>query len=423
MPILSVLLLAAASAFSSAQSDDLPDVPTEAWPVYQYASDHNAVFRSSLDVEWGCDLGDRTNGGLALVGSTLYADSFDHRAYAIDVRTGHIRWAKPGTNVLMSTPVVARHVVVFGSGSNAVLKDEGKTTVWGVPGGDYIFGLHTHDGRLVWSYHTVGEDMPSAALTHGLAISANGDMHAYAVDAETGRLAWRVPIPGISTMASTAIDGDRVFIVAALGTDYNYSMSRTHLLALDAATGKTIWSAPYGGSDSAPTLGDGMVFIEGAHYARKTAHGKSVPMGRNAVYAVDENTGKLRWSYEGDDGYFTWIGSSEETIAGTYHDGTLYQSFPTVDHVIAFDAKTGRQRWRFTTNGQVKMSPVVVDGIVIFGDTSGALYSVDAQTGHIVHVERFNAPFSTSPPIVVGSTVIVAYGKRIVAIRLKTLES
>ena len=416
------LLLSAIAAFNSTESS-LPPVPGNTWPMYQYANHHNAVFRGSLQVAWGCDLGDRTNGGLALVGSTIYAGSFDHKAYAIDAKNGHILWAQRATNVLMSTPVVTHGVVVYGSGSNAVLKDSGRTTIWGVRGGDYLFGLRLHDGKLAWSYHTLGENMPSAAIVRGLAIWSNGDMHAYAVSAKNGRLAWRVPTPGISTMASSALDGDRVFVVAARGTDFNYSVSRTHILALDVNNGKTIWIAPYGGSDSAPTVGDGLVFIQGARYDQNAAHGKSVPIGQNVVYALDEKTGALRWSYAGETGYFTWIGSSEETIAGTYDDGTLYQAFPTIDRVIAFDAKTGQPRWRFTTHGQVKMSPVVAAGLVIFGDTSGALYSVNAQTGSLVHVERFNAPFSTSPPIVAGGTVIVAYGKRIVAIPLKTLQS
>ena len=421
MAFVLALLLAVAATFNLTPPN-LPPVPDSIWPMYQYANHHNAVFRGSLQVSWGCDLGDRTNGGLALVGSTIYADSFDHKAYAINAKNGHIIWTQPAPNVLMSTPVIAHGVVVYGSGSSAVLKDTGRTTIWGIAGGDYIFGLRLHDGRLVWSYHTLGQNMPSAAIARGLAIWANGDMHAYAVSAKNGRLAWRVPTPGISAMASSTLDGDRVFVVTSLGTDFNYDPSRTHVLALDVNSGKTIWTAPYGGSDAAPTVGNGLVFIQGARYEKTVAHGKSAPVGQNVVYALDEKTGALRWSYLGDTGYFTWVGSSEEAIAGTYHDGTLYQAFPTIDRVIAFDAQTGQPRWRFTTNGQVKMSPVVAAGLVIFGDTAGALYSVNARTGELVHVERFNAPFSTSPPIVAGRTVFVAYGKRIVAIPLKTLQ-
>ncbi|MDA0588991.1 MAG: PQQ-binding-like beta-propeller repeat protein [Planctomycetota bacterium] len=60
-------------------------------------------------------------------------------------------------------------------------------------------------------------------------------------------------------------------------------------------------------------------------------------------------------------------------FVGSMVDGSL----------TAFDTATGKELWRFYTNGPVRLAPVAFDGQVCFGSDDGWLYNVDAETGKL----------------------------------------
>jgi outer membrane protein assembly factor BamB len=107
-------------------------------------------------------------------------------------------------------------------------------------------------------------------------------------------------------------------------------------------------------------------------------------------------------------GLWSVVGSDEAAIAGTYANGTYYQPAPFTDELIAFDAATGNIRWRFHTSGPIKMSPVIAGRRLYVGDTVGLLYTLDARTGKVLELRAFKKPFTTSPPVVAGNTLIIA---------------
>jgi len=53
----------------------------------------------------------------------------------------------------------------------------------------------------------------------------------------------------------------------------------------------------------------------------------------------------------------------------------------TDNHMYAVDRATGTQRWRFATRGPVSSSPAVANGLVYFGSVDGNFYAVDAESG------------------------------------------
>jgi outer membrane protein assembly factor BamB len=255
--------------------------------------------------------------------------------------------------------------------------------------------------------------MPSAGVSNSVLVFANGDMHAYGVDLLTGKLRWKRHTPGVDTMGSTTISGSTAYTIASMGVPYQYGPN-THVIALEPSTGKVRWSAPYGNSDCSPTVGGGMVFVEASINDRHSP----VPIGgSNEVYGIDANTGKLRWRYKAPSGgFYTSVGSSERAIAGMYADGVLYQSLPISADFAAFDASTGKLLWKIDTESPVKMSAIFNNGLLYFGDSSGLLYTVDAKTGRIRNVKVFRAPFSTSPPVLLGNTLFIAGADTVYAI-------
>jgi outer membrane protein assembly factor BamB len=80
-------------------------------------------------------------------------------------------------------------------------------------------------------------------------------------------------------------------------------------------------------------------------------------------------------------------------------------------HTGVFDSTAigdfGGLLWRVQTDGPVRSSPTVVDGVVYVGSGDGTLYAVDARSGQI----RWRAPAGaaiTSSPAVTGGLVILA---------------
>lgn len=389
-----------------------PPVPAS-WPMYQASPSHNAVFaKPGFRVTWVAELGDRINGGLAVVGNTVYADSFDHRLYALDLQTGNIRWSARANNVLMSTPIVAAGRIIVGSGHDGFLPSDDSAQIWGRAEGDDITAYNAY-GQKVWSFHTIGEDMASAAITGDALVFANGDIHAYALRLTDGRPIWRDQLRGVATMASATVSGTRVFI-STCHSQPHFRETR----ALDVKTGRTLWKNPNGSCDASPAVDRGIVFVDGN---REDGTGPYDPGGRDIVAAIDEKTGRTLWQHVSPRGPYTLVASGEHAVAGTAVGGILYQSVVNRNQLAAFEGRTGRVLWHVSTAAPVKMSPAVTGDRVIFGDTSGVLYSVDRRTGLVRHTASFKDPFSTSPPVVVGETLLIANGRFLFAIPLSVI--
>ncbi len=54
------------------------------------------------------------------------------------------------------------------------------------------------------------------------------------------------------------------------------------------------------------------------------------------------------------------------------------------DSVRCLDARTGKERWVFTTDGAVRIAPAIAEGRVYFGSDDGHAYCLDARTGGLV---------------------------------------
>lgn len=371
--------------------------------MYQGAPDHDAIVNADLIADWKTPIGERTNSGLAVVGSSIFLDTLAGDVIALDARDGRVRWNHQVDGVTMSTPVVADGLVFVGSGRNS----PGQLNIWKRNEGDRIYAFDASTGILRWSFKTVGEDMPSPGYADGILVFANGDSHAYALRARTGALAWSRRVPGIATMASANIAGDDVFL-SVCGDRFRTAST----LRIRVKSGSVEWSAPYGNCDSAPAYDGTRVFVSGID-------GMVQPFGfggRAVVAALRASDGTPLWIYRSPSvGYDSSAGSAERAVAGTYHAGTYYQSLPGEDRMMAFDARTGAIRWEMRTLAPVKMSPLAVRDRLLFGDGAGLFYSVNASNGSVLQTHAFRDPFSVSPPVLIGSTLLFADGTSVIA--------
>lgn len=414
LSVLTATLLAGCAA-PAANSDVHLRPQQVSWPTYQHSPDRNAVFvQYALPRDWSYDAKSQINSGLALVGNALLFTTFSHELVALNVRNGHELWHAMVSNIAMSTPIVAGNMVYVGTGKSGMLDRNlfqkiqyFRKDVWGTSSGDELAAFDLRNGARRWTFHTVGENMPSALYDRGRLIFANGDDHAYALRADTGQLLWSTDVGGYSTMANAVMAGKAVVVAVCTET------KRTFSLALDPSTGKVLWTSPYGFCDATPSYADGKVFLS------TVAPGETNLQKKTVVAALNAQTGKPVWVYRGaTQGLWSIVGSDEEAVAGTYAAGTYYQPAPLDDQIIAFDAGTGKVRWRFHTSGPAKMSPVILNNRVYIGDTVGLLYTLDARNGDLLELRGFKEPFTVSPPIIAGNKLIVTDSTSVDAIPL-----
>jgi outer membrane protein assembly factor BamB/formylglycine-generating enzyme required for sulfatase activity len=109
--------------------------------------------------------------------------------------------------------------------------------------------------------------------------------------------------------------------------------------------------------------------------------------------------------------------SKYDPLCGQVHRGSLLR-----DGV--FDAtgveSLGGLKWKFSTGGPIKSSPVVVDGIAYFGSYDGNIYAVDAETGHEVWKVTTKDKVSGSAAVVAGVVYIAGEDGNMYALDAKT---
>ena len=91
----------------------------------------------------------------------------------------------------------------------------------------------------------------------------------------------------------------------------------------------------------------------------------------NMVLALDATTGAELWRFS--TGHSIWAQPA-------YHEGTLYVA--SLDrHLYALDAESGTEVWRARLSGALSSTPVVGDGLVYVASFGEQLHALDLETG------------------------------------------
>lgn len=183
---------------------------------------------------------------------------------------------------------------------------------------------------------------------------------------------------------TTQFLGNSVGVTVYRGTVYVES-DLGHLYALDAVTGKALWTAT---ADNAlmgnPVIADGVVLVgsgdTGFSFEQVMAYAQKKPvvrgLGFSAIYGFDAASGKQLWR-------FATLGEAMPSLACLDHvcfegtgDGNIY----------ALEAKTGKLIWKTEVGGFASMSSAnVFGGLVYIGFTNpNYIYALDAASGKVV---------------------------------------
>ena len=220
-----------------------------------------------------------------------------------------------------------------------------------------------------------------------------GEPRLVAIDADTRKVAWRVPLPGVSRTGAV-VDGG----IAAVGTDGG------SVLAVDPSSGKVLWTKDVGDCIDVPlAAANGTVFVAV----------RSVQRQAPQIVALRESDGSAVWSQP-------YIPRTSGSAAGapSVANGTLYVALSDAT-VRAVDAATGGERWAARLNAFVGGAPpVIVGDAVVIADTRGQVYRLDAATGARVWDFALNTPVIGAAAVAVGTVLVPTSDGDVVAFDL-----
>lgn len=106
----------------------------------------------------------------------VYVGGMDRKIHAIDAQTGASLWTYTAEAGFHTNPLVVDDKLYAGNRDG------------------YFYAIYTQGtrtGELAWRYQTQGPILYSAAYKDGVVFFASNDMHAYALEAQTGNLVWQ----------------------------------------------------------------------------------------------------------------------------------------------------------------------------------------------------------------------------------------
>ena len=124
-----------------------------------------------------------------------------------------------------------------------------------------------------------------------------------------------------------------------------------------------------------------------------------VNLERGRTVALEASTGKVLWSRPAPGPTASSPAISGQNVVVSSHGGT----------VTALRQSSGALVWQLRTNSPVESSPVAVGASVYVGASDGRLFALDAATGSTRWVYDFRGRISSSPSVVGGLVCITTY--------------
>jgi eukaryotic-like serine/threonine-protein kinase len=336
------------------------------------------------------------SGQPATDGSRIYYGTMDHQVIAVNPETGVVRW-RSRTDAATPRTLNGENIVL--AGGNVIF-------------GDYsIYAFDAATGTRRWVFDPPTQGIPGHApgayeeSTDGSTVYAgSGSGHVYAINALNGTLVWINPlsVDGETSVYDPVVDGATVYVRVR-----HFSNPITGaIVALNRNDGTIIWSHIF--PSMAPTS-SGPV-------------GKVVPFANTVIvgnddgkiYALDKSTGETRWT------------APRRPDVGGYDDlrftvlaGDVLVAGSLANHLMGYDATTGRQLWEVDVGQGSAGNPLATDGVTVFEPyNSGTLGAFDAVTGKKRWLRSApNKGHFTSFPLVTNAAVYAPSTRGLIAVR------
>jgi outer membrane protein assembly factor BamB len=211
---------------------------------------------------------------------------------------------------------------------------------------------------------------------------------------------WKVNVG--DGVATPSLVGDRLYV-------FSRQEGGEILRCLDAASGKEIWKSEK--FDVLPASGPAQGF-PGPRCSPTIAEGKVVTLGlRGTVTCYDAKDGRLLWRKEDFKGEFPRFFTSASPVVT---DGLCIATLGGGDRggVIAYDLKTGDEKWRWAGEGASYASPVLLTTggtKMVIAEMDKKIVGLAVKDGKQLWETPFVVPgrgYNASTPTVDGNTLI-----------------
>jgi len=213
-----------------------------------------------------------------------------------------------------------------------------------------------------WTFKTGGAIWGGAASDGEKVFIGSTDGSLYSLDSESGRQGWVFET------------GGPIFSTPLVNSEFIYTLSDDGFLyKLRKENAEPVWTFETGAADWIRSLPDDDEPGYDTMGAAPVISAEQVYIGSpdGHIYAIDRSTGKENWRFQTD-------GPVLSTPA--VERGILYTG-SNDHHLYAIEAETGELKWKFDTGQPVISSPAVQNGLVIIGSRSADLFALDAETG------------------------------------------
>ncbi len=255
-----------------------------------------------------------------------------------------------------------------------------------------MVGLDPQTGSVLWSVDraTGPTDRPLVVpaigaipgSSDGVIVYSEGDGAAsgiQALDLATHGKTWFASLPAPAIGAPVVADG-HVFA----------GVRDRSVVSIDVAGGSVTWTARTDAIvDTSPAVGDGKVF----------AVSEDTGSGRARVYALDELTGRVDWTYS--PGHV-----ATHVSAPSFSDGRVIVGLGD-QTVVSLRSSDGRLMWSSPVRGNFspESTPAIASGTVFIADAEGDLYAIDERTGARRWDYQFASLVIHGSPLVAGGIV------------------
>ena len=258
--------------------------------------------------------------------------------------------------------------------------------------------------RRIWMFRARQLLEFPPVIGYGRLYFTNNSGVMFAVNAKTGKRAWKKAIG--RCVAATPAVGEHTVYQAFMNRPPCNSKAKPgrlegEVIAFATGFGKIRWRTRIGPTESSPLLADGRVYVGD---------------WRGRVYALDEQTGRVHWTFQGKGRIKGAIAKSGNRLfVGTY-DGYLY----------AIRASTGKVIWRTRSQdrlggrGQFYSTPAVAYGRVYIGSTDGKVYSFGAASGKLRWSQGTGGYVYASPAVWRKTVYVGSYSDRFYALDAAT---
>ncbi len=205
-------------------------------------------------------------------------------------------------------------------------------------------------------------------------------------------------------------NGDRVYISFGPG-----------VFAVDVPAREAVWSFPEDfegrGQIFAPlSLHEGRILV--GDFGK--AGGFFSPGPTITIYALDEATGEAgsapvqRWANDSVARDKIVAQASQSATTGFVGTGDNY--------IIALDADSGEELWRYKTGHSIWGQPVYDDGVVYAPSLDMSLYALDSESGSLIWQTTFEGSIASSPVLTEDTVYVGSYDHQLHALDRATGE-